>query len=184
MQTHELPDQDITLRAAAADDAPTILMMTRAAFEEFRNRLDPPSGALDETLEDLIASAFQPDHGAVLAFVQGQPAGVLRWSIPPERGYLYVGRVAVLPAYRRRGIASALMRWIDAHAAALGLPAVQFGVRLQAPENIRFYERLGYHISEYAHHAGYALPTFVWMRKDLSASTLPAPDHQHGSSAE
>ncbi|HLW03875.1 MAG TPA: GNAT family N-acetyltransferase [Ktedonobacterales bacterium] len=184
MQTNKPTEREITLRAAAVEDAPTILMITRAAFEEFRNRLDPPSGALDETLEDLRASAFQPDHGAVLAFVQGQPAGVLRWSTPPERGYLYVGRVAVLPAYRRQGIASALMRWIDAHAAAVGLPAVQFGVRLQSPENIRFYEHLGYHISEYAHHAGYDLPTFVWMRKDLQAPAWPLANQHHGSDAE
>jgi GNAT superfamily N-acetyltransferase len=159
-------------------------MITRAAFEEFRNRLDPPSGALDETLEDLIASAFQQDHGAALAFVQGQPAGVLRWSIPPERAYLYVGRVAVLPTYRRQGIASALMRWIDNHAAALGLPAVQFGVRLQAPENIRFYQHLGYQVSDYARHNGYDLPTFVWMRKDLRSPAWPVQDRQHGSTTK
>jgi len=181
MQTNEPTEQEITLRAAAIEDAPTILMITRAAFEEFRNRLDPPSGALDETLEDLIASAFQPDHGAALAFVRGQPAGVSRWSIAPERAYLYVGRVAVLPAYRRQGIASALMRWIDAYAAALGLPAVQFGVRLQSPQNIRFYQNLGYEISEYAHHAGYDLPTFVWMRKELKAPAWPVPDRRNGS---
>jgi ribosomal protein S18 acetylase RimI-like enzyme len=157
----------ITLRAATIDDAPTILAITRAAFEQFRNQLNPPSGALNETLESLAESVFQPDHGVTLAFVNGQPAGALRWSVQPQRAYLYVGRVAVLPAYRRQGIASALMRWADGHARALGLPAVQFGVRLQAPGNIRFYERLGYQIVEYARHVGYDQPTFVWMRKDL-----------------
>ncbi len=184
MSTGEPTNKAIILRAAAVEDAPTILMITRAAFEQFRGRLDPPSGALDETLESLVEHTFQSDHGAALAFVDGQPAGVLRWSIPPERAYLYVGRVAVLPAYRRQGVASALMGWVDAHAAALGLPAVQFGVRLQSPENIRFYERLGYHISEYAHHAGYDLPTFVWMRKDLQAPSSPAPDRDDGRAAD
>src|SRR5215467_1553288 len=107
MQTNQPTEQEITLRAAGIEDAPIILMLTRAAFEEFRNRLDPPSGALDETLESLIASAFQPDRGATLAFMEGKPAGALRWSIPPQRAYLYIGRVAVLPTYRRQGIASA-----------------------------------------------------------------------------
>ena len=181
MQTSEPTNKAITLRAATVDDAPTILMITRAAFEEFRDRLDPPSGALDETLESLVESAFQPDHGATLAFMDGQPAGVSRWAIQPQRAYLYVGRVAVLPAYRRQGVASALMRWIDAHASALGLPAVQFGVRLQAPENIRFYQRLGYQISDYAQHTGYDLPTFVWMRKDLKFASWLAPDKGYGS---
>lgn len=171
MKTSQPPHKEISLRPATVDDAPTILAITRAAFEQFRGQLDPPSGALTETLERLVESAFQPDHGVTLAFVEGVPAGALRWSIPPQRDYLYVGRVAVLPAYRRQGIASALMCWADAHARALGLPAVQFGVRLQAPENIRFYQRLGYQIVEYAQHAGYDHPTFVWMRKNLEPSS-------------
>jgi ribosomal protein S18 acetylase RimI-like enzyme len=167
METNEHINDEIILRPATVEDAPAILSITRAAFEEFRDHLDPPSGALKETLDSLLESAFQPDHGVTLALVAGQPIGALRWSIQPQRAYLYIGRVAVLPAYRRQGIASALMRWADEHARALRLPAVQFGVRLQAPQNIRFYQHLGYQISEYSQHAGYDHPTFVWMRKDL-----------------
>ena len=160
-------EQRVTIRAASIEDAPTIFEITRAAFEQFRGRLEPPSGALDETLETLRESAFQPDHGATLAFVDDTPAGALRWSVSPLRQHLYVGRVAVLPAYRRQGVASALMTWAEAHARALGLPAVQFGVRLQAPENIRFYQRLGYEVASKEHHHGYDQPTFVWMYKQL-----------------
>lgn len=160
-------EQRVTIRAAGIEDAPIILEITHAAFEQFRGRLDPPSGALDETLEMLRESAFQPDHGVTLAFMNDSPAGALRWSVDPRRQHLYVGRVAVLPAYRRQGVASALMDWADAHACALGLPAVQFGVRLQAPENIRFYQHLGYAIVSKEHHEGYDHPTFVWMRKQL-----------------
>jgi ribosomal protein S18 acetylase RimI-like enzyme len=168
METNKSTNKAITLRPATVADAPTILEITRAAFEEFRDHLDPPSGALTETLESLTASAFQPDHGATLAFVEDQPAGALRWSIQSQRTYLYVGRVAVLPAYRHQGIASALMQWAEDHARAQGLPAVQFGVRLQALQNIRFYQRLGYQISDYAQHTGYDQPTFVWMRKNVN----------------
>jgi ribosomal protein S18 acetylase RimI-like enzyme len=171
MGTSQPTNKEITLRLATVEDAPIILAITRAAFEEYRGRLDPPSGVFHETLESLTQSAFQPHHGAALAFVEGQAVGALRWSIQPQRAFLYVGRVAVLPAYRRQGIASALMRWADTYARALGLPAVQFGVRLQSIQNIRFYEHLGYRIIEYAQHAGYDHPTFVWMRKDLTPSS-------------
>ncbi len=163
----EPASNEITVRPATIEDAPTILAITRAAFDQFRNQLDPPSGALDETLEELIESAFQPDHGATLAFVRGVPTGALRWSVQAQRAYLYIGRVAVLPAYRRQGVASALMGWAERHARALGLPAVQFGVRLHTPENIRFYQGLGYDVVEYAQHSGYDQPTFAWMRKAL-----------------
>ena len=157
----------ITLRVATIDDAPTILIITREAFSQFQGRLDPPSGALHETLEVLCERTFQPDHGATLAFVDAVPAGALRWSVHPQRDHLYVGRVAVLPPYRQMGVASALMCWAEEHARKLKLPAVQFGVRLQSPENIRFYRHLGYEVVEYARHEGYDHPTFVWMRKNL-----------------
>ncbi len=160
-------EQRVTIRAASIEDAPIILEITRAAFEQFRGRLDPPSGVFHETLDTLLESTFQPNHGATLALIDDSPAGTLRWSVAPQRQHLYVGRVAVLPAYRRQGVASALMNWADAHARALGLPAVQFGVRLQAPENIRFYQHLGYEIVSQEHHEGYDHPTFVWMRKPL-----------------
>ena len=159
--------QRVTIRAASIENAPLIFEITRAAFEQFRGRLDPPTSALDETLETLLETTFQPDHGAALAFVNDTPAGALRWSVHPLRQHLYVGRVAVLPAYRRQGVASALMDWADAHARALGLPVVQFGVRLQAPENIRFYQCLGYEVAGQEQHHGYDQPTFVWMRKQL-----------------
>lgn len=163
--------QQIILRPATVDDAPVILSITRAAFAQFQGRLDPPSGALDETLEKLVATAFLPDRGITLAYVNGEAVGALRWEVHPQRLHLYVGRVAVLPTFRRQGIASALMGWAEGHARALGLPAVQFGVRLQAPDNIRFYEHLGYRVVEYAQHPNYTQPTFVWMRKDLTSQS-------------
>ncbi len=168
METGKSPGAEILLRPATEEDAAAILMITRAAFEEYQGRLDPPSGAHKETLEHLHQGVFQPEHGAALALVDGQPVGALRWSIDPQRDHLYVGRVAVLPAYRRRGVASALMGWAEDHARALGLPAIQIGARLQLPENIRFYEQLGYQITGYGQHAGYDHPTFAEMRKDLN----------------
>jgi ribosomal protein S18 acetylase RimI-like enzyme len=171
METSEPSGSAILLRPATAEDAAAILTITRAAFAAYEGRLDPPTSALKETLEELVSSLFQPDHGAALALVGNQPVGALRWSISPQRDHLYVGRVAVLPAYRRRGIASALMRWSEDHARALGLPAIEIGVRLQLPENLRFYEHLGYQITAYERHEGYDQPTFAAMRKDVHPAT-------------
>lgn len=41
----------ITLRQASLEDAPTILCLMRAAFEEYEAVLDPPSGAHQETID-------------------------------------------------------------------------------------------------------------------------------------
>ena len=60
--------------------------------------------------------------------------------------HLYVGRVAVLPEHRRRGIAAALMAAMDQVARELGLAEVRIGVRASLPDNQRLYERLGFRV--------------------------------------
>src|SRR4029077_15463412 len=70
--------------------------------------------------------------------------GSARFRLSP--GYVYAGRVAVLPAYRGRGVAGALMAGIEASARAPGVAEVRVGVRGSLPANRRLYERLGYRI--------------------------------------
>jgi ribosomal protein S18 acetylase RimI-like enzyme len=81
------------------------------------------------------------EGGAVLA-EDGEAVGSARFV--PEDDFLYVGRVAVLPAHRRRGIASAMMRFLEDVAIELGRPEVRVGVRESLPGNVRLYEALGF----------------------------------------
>ena len=71
------------------------------------------------------------------------------------------------PAVRRRGIGTALMERVERHACEAGYPAVILGMRLELPDNLRFFARLGYRIVGEASHPGYTTPTFAWLRKDL-----------------
>jgi ribosomal protein S18 acetylase RimI-like enzyme len=84
------------------------------------------------------------EGGALLAWEGTDPIGSLRYQFKPD--HLYVGRVSVLPAYRGRGIATAMMREVEPIACAHGYTTIQLGARLVLQSNITFYERLGYRV--------------------------------------
>ena len=190
----------LELRQATPADAPLVLALTLAAYEEYRGVLFPESGVFAETVAGVrrhlqgdaghsraTGGGGEPASGAVLALLDGQAVGCARWSVqtdepegglrgaadaPVTRGaraqggaYLYVGRVAVLPAHRRRGVATALMTWCERLAQRRGLHEVRLGVRLTLPRNEIFYERLGYRrTGELETRAGYG-PIARWMAK-------------------
>jgi ribosomal protein S18 acetylase RimI-like enzyme len=112
----------------------------RAAFAEYDGKLAQPSGALSETLEDVQRA--MSEGGAALALLDGVAVGSARYVAADDE--LYVGRVAVLPEYRRRGVASALMRFLEDHALSIGKSSVRIGVRESLPSNLALYEALGY----------------------------------------
>ncbi len=154
---------ELELREATADDLPTIVGITRAAFEEYRGVLDPPSGAHRETVEnvrDKLAAGT-----SVLALLEGQAVGAVYYSAAPE--YVYLGRLAVLPDYRGRGVGAALVAYVEQAARDLGRARVRLGVRVALPRLRARYQRLGYRVYEERYHEGYAAPTYLMMEKVL-----------------
>ncbi len=114
----------------------------RAAFAEHQGTLPVDSGAHTESVDDV--RAVMERGGAILCFLDDIAVGSARFTVEPSE--LYVGRVAVLPTHRRRGIASEMMRYLEAHAAALGKSAVRIGVRDSLPSNVGLYQSLGYEV--------------------------------------
>src|SRR5262245_10630678 len=155
---------NVLLREATDADVPTLVAVLIAAFDEYRGRLDPPSGAHGETEEKL--RHLLRGASAVLAFVGDQVAGCVFYA--PVGEHIDLFRLAVLPAYRGRGIGRALVEYVEAHAPALGISRVQLGVRVALPDNRAYYERMGYCFLEARTHAGYAEPTYVILEKRLT----------------
>jgi ribosomal protein S18 acetylase RimI-like enzyme len=102
---------------------------------------------------------------AVLAVVQGEVVGGVFYNREPD--HLYLGRLAVLPAYRRYGIGQALTAYVESRARALGVPRVQLSVRLALLHLQAYYERLGYRVVHYATHQGYTAPTSAVLEKQV-----------------
>lgn len=155
---------EVSLREATAEDAPSLVDVIHQAFEEYRGRLDPPSGAHDESGESIrqkIATAH-----AVVAAVNQEIIGCAFYE--PDGDHMYFGRLAVLPSYRRQGISRRLIDWIEHQTRSFGFARVQLSVRVVLLDNQAYYERLGYRVLSYGNHAGYVEPTFVNMVKDVA----------------
>ncbi len=156
------------LREATQDDIPTLVIVLQTAFEEYRGRLDPPAGAHTESVEKLRQKLM--DAYAVIAIVDQAIVGCVFYEIRSdenEQDYMYLGRLAVLPSYRRCGLGKALVQYVETLTRELRLSRVRLGVRTQLPENQAYYERQGYRVLEYRSHEGYAEPTYMIMEKEL-----------------
>lgn len=155
--------ESIVLREATAADIATLVMLVRTAFEDYRGRLDPPSGAHNETPETL-RQALQTGFAA-LALVNDAAVGCVFYRQEDE--HMYLGRLSVLQPFRRYGVGQALMEYVEQRTRALGLPRVQIGVRTALPHLQAYYERLGYHVVRYEAHEGYTVPTTLVMEKSV-----------------
>jgi ribosomal protein S18 acetylase RimI-like enzyme len=130
----------MTIRPVGVEQASEVHRLMQLAFEEYRGRLVPPSGALTETIDDVRAALNS--GGAFLAFAGEVAVGSARDRLFPD--HAYAERIAVLPAHRGRGIAVTLMAAFEEALHALGVLEARVGVRASLPSNLRFYENLGY----------------------------------------
>jgi ribosomal protein S18 acetylase RimI-like enzyme len=155
---------NLSLRDATLDDASLMSDLIRAAFEDQRGKIDPPSGALDETPEKVRAKLQQ--GGGIIALVAGEAAGCVVYY-PESESHLYLGRLAVLPAFRQHGIGHALVAAVESKAKAQDYAGISLSVRIPLPRNQAFFERLGYTVTGYESHPDYTEPTFMHMLKPL-----------------
>ncbi|MBI5028915.1 MAG: GNAT family N-acetyltransferase [Chloroflexi bacterium] len=153
----------IFLREATEHDIPEIVRVIQAGFEQYRGRLDPPSGAHNETIETIRAK-LNRGHAA-LAMADQQIVGCVLYE--PEDDHIYLGRLAVLPAYRQSGIGSKLIAYVESQTRKLGYARVRLGVRLVLKENQAYFHNLGYRVVSYEIHPGYVEPTCANLEKDV-----------------
>lgn len=158
---------NITIRAAQPEEAGMVAQIIRAAFEEYRGALLPACSAHMETAESIGAKMAR--GGALLACAGGRAIGCVVFY--PEDGSMYLGRLAVLPGERRRGVAGRLVEAVEARARANGLTRVHLGVRAALPENQAFFERRGYRFHHSAAQPGHESPTFIILEKHLAATS-------------
>ncbi|MBM3646539.1 MAG: GNAT family N-acetyltransferase [Alphaproteobacteria bacterium] len=154
----------LVLRTASVADAAAVAATIAAAFEQYRGRLQPESGAFRETA-DAIAAELTGGASAIVAERNGHVLGCV--MLKPLEGDLYFGRLSVLPAARGQSVARRLVEAVEQEARRRGLTGVRLGVRVVLIENQRLFQSLGYvEISREAHE-GFDHPTSINMRKAL-----------------
>lgn len=157
------PNAELVVSVASPKDAPAVYEIMRTAFAEYVGKLDPPSGATIATLQD-VQKNFQ-EGGAVLGEVDGQAIASAQYRVRPD--HLYIGRLAVLPEFRERGVASALLRYLEHLARLIERPQLRLGTRLSLPRNIALYRRQGFEIDAIVRPST-GSDSIVWMVKPLS----------------
>jgi len=151
------------LRDYRDTDIPAILLVIKEAFAEFKGQLDPPSSAERKTIA--IVRAELQSANALVVEADGKIVGCVFFR--PQGIGIYIDRLSVLPAYRNRGIASAMLKEIECRARSTGYKTLMLSVRLVLEKQQAYYSRLGFEFQEYGTHQGHTKPTYMKMRKDI-----------------
>jgi len=147
----------------ARDDLSEIVGLIHRAFEQYRGKLEPESGALKESVESLRNRLEK--NRLFLAEDDGRISGAV---FATQKGdAVYLDRLAVDPEVRCRGIARRLIEAVEAHARALGAARITLGVRLVLQHNIDYFQRWGFVEIARQTHAGFDTPTSMDMEKRL-----------------
>lgn len=144
--------------------AGAVAALVRAAFAAQSVPTDPPASALRLTAADVVAHLAAGGGGAVEEET-GTLAASVMWS--EIEGGLYISRLAVGTAFRRRGLARALLESAERAARAARLPRLHLGTRLVLLDNRRLFAGAGFVEVALHAHPGYAEPTWVEMEKRL-----------------
>jgi len=156
-------EQGLALRLATAADVAVIAGLVRLAFSTQSAPTNPPSSALRETPASIMRELEQ--GGGAVVHDAGTLVGAVLWK--EEEGSLYVGRLAVDPSQRRRGIARLLMAEAEREARRRGLRRMHLGVRLELEDNRRLFLSCGFVDAAFLSHEGFSEPTWVRMERTL-----------------
>ncbi|CAL9617604.1 GNAT family N-acetyltransferase [Streptomyces sp. enrichment culture] len=125
------------VRPAGARDVPAVRAVTDAAYHHYIERIG------------VVPQPMEADHAADVAagkvFVTGEPvAGLV--VVEAFADHLFLDSIAVHPRVHGTGVGRRLLRFVDAHARALGLGEIRLYTNAMMWENQKIYPRYGYEV--------------------------------------
>lgn len=148
-------------------------------FAYMEGRIDPPSSLTRMPPEVLAAKARE--ETLLIAVANGVLIGC--GYVSERREALYIGKLAVQAAYRRRGVLRALIEEAEKLARDRGKAYLELQTRVELVENHRTFAALGFVVAGHTTHPGFDRPTSITMRKPV-ATGRPEPDHRHNGGPE
>ncbi|MDT0611386.1 GNAT family N-acetyltransferase [Streptomyces lancefieldiae] len=127
------------IRPATAADVPAVGAVTDAAYRPYIERIG------------VVPQPMEADHAANVAagrvFVLGEPVVGLV-VLEALADHLFLDSIAVHPDAHGTGVGRRLLRFVAAHARALGLPEVRLYTNAKMWENQKIYPKYGYEVVE------------------------------------
>ena len=155
-------------RADDGDDFAAILALVQECFAYMDARIDPPSSMHRMTAESVRVHACDEEIWVAEDEMGALAACVFFTRKPAEAGdpgRLYLGKMAVRPDCRGRGLSRLMVEKASEQAVARGLPVLELQCRIELLENQRTFERLGFIKTGESSHAGYDRPTSITMQR-------------------
>lgn len=152
----------IAVRPPNFSDWPALLALLQAAFADMDGRIDPPSSLARLDVDALRAKAA--DEHLFVATVGNTLVGCAFASIRDD--CVYVGKLAVAAAARRRGVARALIDAAARLARDHGRTALELQTRIEElTENHATFAALGFAKVAETAHPGYTRATSITLRR-------------------
>lgn len=147
-----MPQHDVQ-RCSDVSRAAALRAFTQSVFGVLD--IDPPSSVLKETQADFAARL----RDETCFIIENNGTLIASIFCRAEGDALYIGRLAVAPAYRRQGLAGVLVEAAKAEAKRRGLRRMTLGARISLPGNVALFRRHGFTVVRETCHAGFTTPT-------------------------
>ena len=152
------------LRTGPIEDWAALHALLALCFAYMEGRIDPPSSLAAMTPETLRAKA---DTETLVTIRQGGALVACGYLSDTGRS-VHLGKLAVAPAHRGRGLAGRIVAEAEALARALGRPVLELSTRVELTENHATFARLGFAEIARTAHPGFDRPTSVTMERPVT----------------
>lgn len=155
-----LPVRRTPRRLTPGDDFAPVLSLVRDAFAFMEGRIDPPSSVARLTTASLAASAAGGEIW-VLDDPDAPEGPIACTVLTAHSDHLYLGKLAVAPAFRRQGLARQLVGHAADRTRTLGLAELRLETRVELTENHAAFRAMGFAEIGRTAHAGFDRPTSI-----------------------